>query len=164
MAFRTRPPIIDERICYGGITLQEGSSENEIDSVPLLDTHRPENQAGLERRIFVGFHLRRRISAMAAALIDDVAECGQRAKTATVSSPLSPHSALSPLSPSSDINNSPEVSALVERYLCFAALINDVPSWVMHADRDSNPLINSTHVQTYRRTTPPASGPSAATS
>ncbi|KAL1897390.1 hypothetical protein Sste5346_004126 [Sporothrix stenoceras] len=146
VAFQTRPPIIDEKICYGGITLQEGGNEDEITTVPLLDPRRPENGGSLERRILVGFHLRRRISAIAAALIDDVAECGRRTKTADVSSPLSP------LSPSTDIIIDPSVSTLVERYLCFAALINDVPSWVMHPDRDTNPLVGNDDVQAYHAT------------
>ncbi|CAK7231029.1 hypothetical protein SBRCBS47491_007793 [Sporothrix bragantina] len=134
VAFRTRAPIIDERICYGGITLLEhrDGDDTEVERVPLLDTQEPHNQANLEKRIFVGFHLRRRMSAMAAALIDDVASCGCRRGEARANP-----ATLSP------VDADPEVTALVERYLLFSALINDVPSWVMHPDRDKNPLIST---------------------
>lgn len=150
VAFRTRPPIIDERICYGGITLRAQGDDgdgDEVDAMPLLDPRRRENQAGLERRIFVGFHLRRRISAMAAALIDDVASCSRRrieaAEAATEAAKARPSQAHTPPPPPPmPVESDQEVCALVERYLHFAALVNEVPSWVMHPDRDKNPLID----------------------
>ncbi|CAK7217230.1 hypothetical protein SCUCBS95973_003075 [Sporothrix curviconia] len=139
MAFRTRAPIIDERICYGGITLRahhdgDGDGDDgEVESVPLLDQRQPHSRAGLEQRIFAGFHLRRRIAATAAALIDDIASCGQRRRERDAGS----------AAPAPAEKDDAEVSALVERHLHFAALINDVPSWVMHPDRDVNPRIPS---------------------
>ncbi|CAK7245430.1 MAG: hypothetical protein STHCBS139747_007011 [Sporothrix thermara] len=167
VAFRARPPIIDERLLDGGITLQEhggmavgveedeegkeddndndNANDAEIDAVPLLDLHQLHNQASLERRIFAGFHLRRRISASAAALIDDLTRCGQqrrrrqRDKAAGDGTQAPVMSPAEPFSLQDDPD--PEVSALVERYLHFAALINSVPPWIMHPDRDANPLI-----------------------
>ncbi|KAL2672902.1 hypothetical protein Neosp_013619 [[Neocosmospora] mangrovei] len=80
VAFKSRPPIIDERIC-DGVTLLERSDE----VVPFLDPSREVNQADLESRIFVGFHLRRRISAAAASLISDISSHTRHAQTSSPS-------------------------------------------------------------------------------
>lgn len=133
VAFKTRPPIIDERIC-GGITLQERGDE----VVPFLDTSREVNQANLESRIFVGFHLRRRISAAAASLITDIASRTRHAETN------------SPSTISSDRTDQ-EMDSLIERYLKFTALVNEVPPWVRRPDGDKNPDVHES-VRAYKTT------------
>ncbi|KAM6511999.1 hypothetical protein FALCPG4_016987 [Fusarium falciforme] len=133
VAFKTRPPIIDERIC-GGITLQERGDE----VVPFLDSSREVNQADLESRIFVGFHLRRRISAAAASLITDIASHTRHTETN------------SPSTISSDRTDQ-DINSLIERYLKFTALVNEVPPWVRRPDGDKNPDVHES-VRAYKTT------------
>ncbi|KAH6983657.1 hypothetical protein BKA56DRAFT_584008 [Ilyonectria sp. MPI-CAGE-AT-0026] len=134
VAFRSRPPIIDERICDGGITLLDKGNE----LVPFLDPSREVNQADLESRIFFGFHLRRRMSATAARLIDDIAS-------------FSGHVESNSLRANQLNGGDQEMTTLIERYLKFTALVNEVPSWVRHPDRGEDPKVDE-QVRTYQAT------------
>ncbi|RSM01935.1 hypothetical protein CEP52_008270 [Fusarium oligoseptatum] len=134
VAFKSRPPIIDERICDDGITLLEKGDE----VVPFLDSSRAVNQGDLESRIFVGFHLRRRISATAASLINDIASHARHAETNPPSGEQS-----------SRVNE--EMNSLIERYLKFTALVNEVPPWVRRPDGDNNPKVDES-VRAYQTT------------
>lgn len=135
VAFRSRPPIIDERICDGEFNLLEQGDN----VVPFLSNTRKENQDDLESRIMIGFHLRRRISATAAALIDDIA--GYSRLVHTGSTRARPPN-------STDI----EICSLLERYVNFTALVNEVPPWVMHPDIGENWQTDDDQVRAYQVT------------
>ncbi|EEU41797.1 uncharacterized protein NECHADRAFT_87875 [Fusarium vanettenii 77-13-4] len=132
IAFKSRPPIIDERIC--DVTLLENGDE----VVSFLDPSRQVGQGGLESRIFVGFHLRRRISAAAASLINDIASRTRYVETN------------SPSTIRSDRNNE-EIDFMIERYLKFTALANEVPPWVRRPDGEGNPEVEDS-VRAYQTT------------
>ncbi|KAJ5377261.1 uncharacterized protein N7496_004670 [Penicillium cataractarum] len=111
IVLETRPPILNEMFFSCEFSLLENSD----DEGPMLDQSKDtNNQRTLERRIFIGFHLKRRIWSAAADLIAEIRALSLRIKQGLVS-PAEEGLAL---------------AHLTEAYLLFTGLAGRLPDWL----------------------------------
>jgi hypothetical protein len=117
VAFEGRPPIISDCACDGGITLLESGDPGG----QLLDTSRKKHGAPLEQRILSGFHLKRRVWVLAAALIDGIKKHGRSIDGSPLTADVT-----------GDANG--RVAGLIDQYLCFTTIVDDLPLWLRYPD------------------------------
>ncbi|KAL5619913.1 hypothetical protein FOBRF1_003159 [Fusarium oxysporum] len=115
---QSRPPILNEQFFKGEFTLLENGHDDNF----LLDPRRKVNENSLESRLLVGFHLKRRIWAAAANLLDDVRSLSSR-QLAGLIQPL-------------DVQQ--EISRLSELYLVLTSLADELPAWLRNPDHGSD--------------------------
>ncbi|KAJ3537696.1 hypothetical protein NM208_g6204 [Fusarium decemcellulare] len=115
---QSRPPIINEKFFNRDFTLLENGEDEEL----LLDPGRKVNENSLESRLFVGFHLKRRIWTAAANLLDDIRSLSGRQLQGTIQ-PIDVHL---------------EISRLAELYLIFTSLADQLPAWLRNPNHSSD--------------------------
>jgi hypothetical protein len=129
-ALGTRPLVLDASSFDAELTLLENGSQD----LPLLDNSKKVVQGSLERRLFFGFHLKRRVWSSAADLLAEVKSLALRKNRGTI--------------PAAD--QEPEVERLAEAYLFFASLADQLPIWLKHPDTGTDSLDED--VVAYQRT------------
>ncbi|KAL2784131.1 hypothetical protein BJX66DRAFT_344329 [Aspergillus keveii] len=108
-AFESRPFVINDVFLDDKLTLLEQGTDEE----PLLDPLKPHNQGSLETILAAGFHLKKRLWAAAADLINEIKLYSRRALAFPVGSPT-------PLAQR-------EIDRLTDLYHIFISLVDDVP-------------------------------------
>jgi hypothetical protein len=134
LALDTRPPVIDERLFDGGLTLLEDGK----DTTPLLDPNRKFNHKSLETRLLVGFHLRRKIWTRAAILVRNIKMHSPRNNDDVVDM-------------DTQATNIPSVTSLVDLYLNFTDLATLIPDWLRQPDSATD-LSADDDVRNYQKT------------
>ncbi|KAH8897585.1 hypothetical protein GQ53DRAFT_884219 [Thozetella sp. PMI_491] len=129
-ALETRPPILNELLFDREFDLLDNSEKEE----PLLDPSKSINQGSLEARIFVGFHLKRRIWAAAADLMSDMKALSRRKKQGLVQ----------------PVEEELELARLTEAYLLFTGLADQLPTWLRQPDNYG--VIVDEEVAAYQKT------------
>lgn len=119
IALETRPPVLHEAVFDSELTLLDNGEQDE----PLLDATKPVNRNALETRLFVGFHLKRRIWAAAADLLVEIKSFSRR-------------EARGEIQPGPEREN--ELIRLAEAYLLFASLADRLPTWLKSPDAASD--------------------------
>lgn len=114
IAFETRPPALNELYFDGNFTLLEDGGEDE----PLLDPTKNVNQGGLEDRLWVGFHLKRRIWCEAADLLRGLKTFCRKRRQGTMQS----------------AEEALERTRLSESYLLFTSIADQLPQWLINLD------------------------------
>jgi hypothetical protein len=116
----TRIPTLKGTLFYQQLTLLD-NGDNEV---ALLDMSKSHNQGNLQSRLYLGFHLKRRIWSAAADLIAEIKAYG--AQQALVSADAG--------GPDLDL------ASLTDRYLVFTGLVDDLPPWLQYPDREGEGL------------------------
>ncbi|KAH6980874.1 hypothetical protein BKA56DRAFT_586098 [Ilyonectria sp. MPI-CAGE-AT-0026] len=119
MALETRPPVLHEAVFDSELTLLDNGKQDE----PLLDSTKPVNRNALETRLFVGFHLKRRIWAAAADLLVEIKSFSRREARGEIQS---------------GPERENELTRLSEAYLLFASLADQLPTWLKSPDAASD--------------------------
>lgn len=135
IAFESRPPVLHFGALDGDITLQDGGDEDTM----MLDPDNSVNGNGLERRIFVGFHLKRRVWASAADLLLDIKSFLHREVHGGNQSEEERDAAL---------------LVLTEQYLLFEGLADQLPDWLRNPDAlpvTSDGVLQDEAVAAYQR-------------
>ncbi|CAI6069065.1 unnamed protein product [Clonostachys chloroleuca] len=117
IATNTRTPVLSEVHFDGGLTLREHGEHDE----PMLDPSKDYNQGLLESRLVVGFHFKIRVWSLATRLIQDIRAHGK-------------HRGTNITDPSSSEFEGSELGQLVEAYMAFESLIEELPSWLHRPD------------------------------
>jgi hypothetical protein len=115
IAFESRPPILHEAALGEDFTLLDNDEHDES----LLDNSRNMNQDALEIRLFVGFHLKRRIWAAAADLLSEIKLLSRRTLQGGVQSE----------------KDDDKMAQLTEGYILFTSLTDQLPPWLRNPDR-----------------------------
>lgn len=115
---QSRPPILNEQFFKREFTLLDNGHGDDF----LLDSGRKVNENNLESRLLIGFHLKRRIWAAAANLLDDVRSLSSRQLAGTIQ-PLGVQQ---------------EISHLSELYLVLTSLADELPPWLRNPDHGSD--------------------------
>ncbi|GFF57896.1 xylanolytic transcriptional activator xlnR [Aspergillus udagawae] len=119
-ALGTRPLVLDVRLFDAELTLLENGSQD----LPLLSNSKKVVQGSLERRLFFGFHLKRRVWTSAADLLANIKSLALRKNRGT--SPAADHEL--------------QVARLAEAYLFFTSLADQLPIWLKHPDTGTDSL------------------------
>ncbi|KAH7174194.1 uncharacterized protein B0J16DRAFT_348273 [Fusarium flagelliforme] len=117
-ALQALPAVLNEESFRRDFTLLENGGDDGF----LLDPSRKVNEKSLESRLFVGFHLKRRIWVAAANLLTEI-RC------------LSSRQLRVPIQP---VDMHAEVSRLSELYLIFTTLADELPAWLRSPDHGSD--------------------------
>ncbi|KAI7977033.1 hypothetical protein EIK77_002543 [Talaromyces pinophilus] len=106
----TRPPILNEISFTGDFNLLENSDRED----PMLDQSKMVNQCSLESRIFIGFHLKRRIWSAAAEMISNIRAFSLQKKQRLIQLP----------------EEEVALAHLTEAYLLFTGITDQLPAWL----------------------------------
>ncbi|KAL0935895.1 C6 transcription factor [Colletotrichum truncatum] len=134
IALETRPPILQGSFTDDELTLLDNGQQEE----PFLDTSKPINRDALESRLFLGFHLKRRIWAAAADLLLNLKSFSRnKGGEETLSGP----------------GQKEKLTGLAEMYLSFTSLVDQLPMWLRNPDNTDPDSNNSTDhtVAAYQR-------------
>ncbi|KAH8585377.1 hypothetical protein B0O99DRAFT_696559 [Bisporella sp. PMI_857] len=112
----TRPPILNNFLLNSDFTVLEYGSQE----ASLLDESQKHYDASFERRLLIGFHLKRRVWSLTSDLILGIKSYANRKNSLA----------------NKDVE-SLKLAELAEAYMVFAGIVDEVPPWLRYIHADS---------------------------
>ncbi|KAM0428518.1 hypothetical protein ACHAPT_006878 [Fusarium lateritium] len=116
VATGTRIPVLSEALFDGGLTLRERGDRDEA----LLDPSRSCNQGSLEDRLVIGFHFKIRMWSLATSIIRGIKAILEHQESSVEGT--------------SRLPGASEPTHLIEAYLAYTGLMDDLPTWLQRPD------------------------------